>query len=213
MSGLAFPKDLVVLAADKDAETALRAVLRRKEALGVREIVADFFVHPERDPGVRTRAGDFLRSFLGSHQYALVVLDREGCGREGLSRQQLENEIETKLEKSGWKGRARAIVIDPELEAWVWADSPHVARALGWPNAGQLRRFLQGEGFTRVAGKPPKPKEAMGAALRQARRPRSSSIYAQIAEKVSLLRCHDPAFRRLRDALGQWFPSADVPGR
>jgi hypothetical protein len=26
-----------------------------------------------------------------------------------------------------WEDRAAAIVIDPELENWFWADSPHIA--------------------------------------------------------------------------------------
>ncbi len=211
MNALAYRRDLVVLTADKDAETALRTVLRRTEALGVREIDAEFFVHPERDPGVLARADDFLRPFLRSHQYALVMLDREGCGRERRTPEELQRAIETALEKSGWRQRATAIVVDPELEAWVWADSRHVAEALGWPDFGELRRFLQSKGFTPVTGKPAKPKEAMEAALRQVRRPRSSSIYAEIAEKVSLLRCHDAAFRRLRDALRQWFHRGNAP--
>ena len=40
-------RDLVVLAADKDMEHALRGLLSRHESLPIRQIVFDIFVHPE----------------------------------------------------------------------------------------------------------------------------------------------------------------------
>ena len=51
-----------------------------------------------------------------------------------------------------------------------------------------------------------RPKEAFQAALREARRPRSSSLYQQIAEKVSLHRCKDRSFLEFMDVLRSWFP-------
>jgi len=40
------PKDLVVLVADKNIEFAVKGLLSRPRALGVRPITSDFFVHP-----------------------------------------------------------------------------------------------------------------------------------------------------------------------
>ena len=54
--------------------------------------------------------------------------------------------------------------------------------------------------------KPRRPKEALQAALREARIPRSSSLYQRIAEKVSLRECEDRAFLKFKDILKDWFP-------
>ena len=53
---------------------------------------------------------------------------------------------------------------------------------------------------------PARPKEAFNEALRAARKPRSPSLYEQIAKKVSLRRCTDKAFLELKGILSQWFP-------
>ncbi len=54
--------------------------------------------------------------------------------------------------------------------------------------------------------KPTDPKRAMEAALRQARRPRSSAIFLDLASRVSLRGHNEPAFLRLSHALRAWFP-------
>jgi hypothetical protein len=70
--------DLVVLVADKDMEQVVATLLgRRARALGIREIGCDVFVHPRRDPGCRTEAVGFLRTFRASHDHALVLFDRD----------------------------------------------------------------------------------------------------------------------------------------
>jgi hypothetical protein len=57
------------------------------------------------------------------------------------------------------------------------------------------------------ATKPERPKEAMKAAMRQVRKSSSSSVFRELAEKVSVHRCTDPAFQKLRDTLREWFPA------
>jgi hypothetical protein len=201
-------KDLVILTADKNAQFALRGLITRHQALKIRQITADFYVHPGRDPDVLRDAHGFLRSFLRSHRHALVVLDREGCGREESSRAALEAEIEQALQTSGWDDRGRAVVIDPELEIWVWSDSPYVASELGWDQTEPtLRQWLQENGFLEQGTlKPARPKEALAAVLRTVRMPRSSAIYRALAEKVGLSRCTDQAFEKLQTTLRRWFP-------
>lgn len=112
------------------------------------------------------------------------------------------------MSAAGWKGNAAAIVIDPELENWVWGHSPHVATALGWTDKEQgIREWLLEEEFLAEAtqAKPSRPKEAMEAVLRHVRRPRSSAIYRAIASTVSLAGCNDPSFVKFRQALHGWF--------
>src|SRR5947209_5369412 len=113
------PNTLVVLTADKNAQFALRGILARDKSLGIQEITATFYIHPEKDPGTLRTAHEFLRPFIYTAAHALVVMDREGSGREELTRDNLEQQIEEALEKSGWGSRAGAVVVDPELDLWV----------------------------------------------------------------------------------------------
>jgi hypothetical protein len=142
-------------------------------------------------------------------QYALVVFDREGCGAESLSRESLESHVEAVLHESGWASRCSAVVIDPELEAWVWSDSPAVDQTLGWTGSTPpLRQWLVQKGFVdQEPLKPLRPKEALIAALRFRRKRQSASLFAELASKVGLSRCTDPAFLKLKYTLRNWFPS------
>ena len=137
------------------------------------------------------------------------MLDRQGCGREEQSREELESNVEHQLQSSGWDDRARAIVIDPGLEIWVWTDSPHLPAALGWKgDLTALRQWLiDHHHWIEGATKPDDPKGAMEKILRMNSRPRSSSIYEDLARKVSLQRCQDAAFLKLRETLAAWFPA------
>jgi hypothetical protein len=200
-------KDLVVLTADKNARFAVQGILTRYHSLGIRQISADYYLHPEKDPGILHTAHDFLRPFFRAYAHALVLMDREGSGKEVMSRAQMEEKIETAMSQSGWGDRASVVVIDPELDIWVWSDSPHVDHELGWSgHVPDLRSWLRnlgllGNGVT----KPDQPKKALEAALKQVRKPRSSALYQAIAEKVSLAKCTDSAFVKLKSVLQRWF--------
>ena len=102
-------------------------------------------------------------------------------------------------------------MLDPELEAWVWSNSPHVDDVAGWQNRRlPLRRWLISQGYLQEgATKPEQPKEALEAALRTVRKPRSASLYRQLAERVSLRRCNDPSFLELKTVLTAWFPAGN----
>jgi hypothetical protein len=131
-----------------------------------------------------------------------------GSGRDNSPRVDLENEAERRLAKSGWDRRGSVIVVAPELEIWVWSDSPHVDDILGWKDQEQsLKNWLIEEGHLKEnATKPDDPKTAFLDALRKVRKPRSASLFAALAKCVSVDRCRDPAFKKLRTVLGKWFP-------
>ena len=202
-------KDLVVLAADKDLQHALRGLLGRPEALGIRPIEEDIRVHPEHDPACALRGVDLLANLSGHYRYGLLIFDHEGSGRESTEPEELQGMLNQQFAGSGWDDRARAVVLVPELEAWVWNESPHVDEVAGWSDRHPgLRRWLTGEGWLREGEvKPDRPKEAFQAALREAGTPRSASLYEQLASRVSLRQCTDPAFLELRDLLRNWFPA------
>ncbi len=96
-------KDIVFLVADLDMEYTIRGLMARPEALGTRSnITFDVFRHPQRDPGVFRHADAWLRTRYRNYQYALVMFDREGCGREDVDAPGLEAAIEERLYRTGW---------------------------------------------------------------------------------------------------------------
>jgi hypothetical protein len=202
-------RDIIFLVADRNMEAAVEGLLSRRESLAMRDVTFVIRTHPQRDPGCYRRAHEFLGPFHNLYAYAMVLFDREGCGNQTQPRETLEAEVEDRLAHAGWRHRARVVVPDPELESWVWGDSLHVDEALGW--AGRtpaLRSWLIERGLLEGhQTKPGRPKEAMEAALRAVRKPRSSAIYQELAAKVSFRRCADPAFLKLRNILQGWFPA------
>jgi hypothetical protein len=97
----------------------------------------------------------------------------------------LEKRIEHNLNASGWQDRSTAIVIVPELENWVWSNSLHVDRVMGWKDKKpDLRSWLvEQKWLDHGKTKPAMPKEAMEAALRFAKKPRSSSLYRDLLSR------------------------------
>jgi hypothetical protein len=200
-------KDLVVLVADKQMEFAVKGLLGRPEALKIREPRFDIYPHPWHDSGCRFSSASFLQSFVNQYDYAMVVHDKKGCGEEQRQRTDIEKDIESELTASGWKGRAAAVVIDAELENWVWSDSPHVDSVLGWQDKQPtLRSWLQTKGYLNLgAGKPSSPKTAMKEALRVVQKAQSAALFLELAQKVSFERCSDPAFIKFKTILSTWF--------
>ena len=201
-------KDLVILAADKDLQHALKGLLERPEALSMRPIEADVLVHHEHDPACALRGVDFLANLSGQYRYGLLIFDHEGSGREATAPSELQEAINQQFSESSWGDRARSIVLVPELEAWIWSDSPHVDEVAGWVNHDPgLRPWLIEEGWLQAGEiKPARPKEAFEAALRKVGTPRSASLYGKLARRISLEHCTDPTFLELRGILGNWFP-------
>ena len=201
--------NLIAVVADADAEWTLRTLLvERQAALSIRPLESQVVRNPGRDAGVFRQAPDLLRPYLNRADYALVMLDREGSGVEArFSAEEMERDIEARLIRNGWTTlagtqRACAIALEPELEVWVWSQSPHVPGILGL-TSDQLQSVLAE--FPRLAnGKPQRPKEAMLAALRVSHRPPSSRIFQELAQTVSL-QSDERAFAKLRHTLQAWF--------
>ncbi|MDI6755744.1 MAG: hypothetical protein QME78_15275 [Thermodesulfobacteriota bacterium] len=199
-------KDLVVLIPDKNTRSVVEGLFQRKEALGIRHIEYDIYIHPGRDPGVYQQAVAFLRTFLNQYRYALVFLDREGSGQEHKTADNISSDIQKSLDINGWGERSNVIVFEPELEIWSWVNSPRFAKILGWHNFPKMKKFIVEHNLWEIeSAKPKRPKEAIEIALREKRIPRSSSIYKEIAETVSFRNCTDEAFIKFRDTLVAWF--------
>jgi len=204
--------DLVVLVPDKQMEATIRALLVRHQSLSIRPIRFEILVHPRRDPGCRGESTSLLSIYLRTASFSMVLFDREGCGHEHLQREALEENVEAGLATSGWTSRAAVIVIDPELECWIWSDSPIVDQVVGWTGSSPpLRQWLIDNGRLMAnQTKPSRPKESLEAALKQKRKRQSASLFADLASRVSLARCSDPAFQKLKATLAAWFPPSET---
>lgn len=199
-------RELVILAADKNMEAAIQGILSRPKALGIRPVKPEIYRHPQKDPGCRTDGVDFLNAFADQYRYALLIFDFEGCGDDAIPASDLEQCLRDRLSIL-WQDKAEVIIIEPELDIWVWSDSPHVDAVLGWADQQQaMRTWLQNLGFlTQGSVKPERPKEALEAVMRLIRKPRSSSLYSDLAKKVSFRRCTDRSFVKLNNILRTWF--------
>ena len=79
------------------------------------------------------------------------MFDHEGSGQEDKTAVEVTSDLKTRLEQNGWKDRAEIILLEPELEAWVWSVSPHVDEVLGWKNrTPTLREWLIQKQFVSI---------------------------------------------------------------
>ena len=209
-------RPLLFLVADKNMEYAIRGLFERD---AFHEVIRcapfDFDTEPHRDikvasgqndPGLFTRANELLRPFKDQYRHAVVMVDAQWDGSPGV--EVIQNRLEQHLEDAGWsRADSLGLVLVPEVDVWLWSDSPHSAEALGWPSWKELRSALEAQRWLKQdAKKPEQPKEAAEWALRQKRKPRSSAIYRKVAARVSVKRCEDAALRLLLETLRRWFP-------
>lgn len=206
-------EDCIFLVADKQMESVFKGFLKERNnyhvSLGTRpftcEIKAD---RAGNDPGLYMRSHELLRPYCHTHQHAVVVLDQDWQGAPEV--ETIRTKIKNDLVENGWHGEnVEVIVIDPELEIWLWQDSPHIANVFQfdyYPHPS-LRSWLEHKGMWASAQlKPTKPKKAFELLSVEARIPHSGAIYSKIVQRVSVSGCTDTAFRLLLETLQRWFP-------
>lgn len=209
---------LVILVPDGAYPEVLRALLeQRRESLGIRPVPFDVVKDAFRDSS--PDSAPLLRPFLGQCSHALVLRDLHGSGAEERGTEALEHEIEDELISNGWpRDTVSAIVVAPEIEAWLRFGSSHMAdlvrtrarrskdRAdLFFPET--LDQAIAGTGGKSEIGKPINPKEAFEAVLREFGIRRSNALYGVLAAKESLANCLVPSFQKLASRLQTWFPN------
>lgn len=205
-------RELVILVADGTMRAVFAAFFERQfhHAMSCAPFAfnsrLDLFNNPlETDGGVHLRCHQILRSYLTTHQRALVVLDQQFGGERPAD--EVRVEIENRLNANGWAGRAAAVVIEPELEVLLWQDNVNVERALRHQGPS-LRQLLATDGrWPEGALKPPAPKDVIQTLIRTNRAGPPVVVYSQIAKSVTTAGCVDPAFHRFRNALRAWFPA------
>lgn len=207
-------RDLVILVADLQCEATLLGFFQRNQchlSLGCGKFVfdprQDLFRDTKNDPGVWKNGHEILRSLRATHRNALIILDNAWEGSPGV--ETIEGDLSRQMTGSGWvRERFEVVVIDPELESWIWQDNHHVERALGHDGVPSLRfRLEQAELWPSDCLKPPDPKRAVETVNGWYRFGPPSPVFQEIASKVTLKACVDPAFRKMRQALRRWFPA------
>lgn len=217
MTPSAWMGDLIVLVSDADMMRTVTALLARPQALGTAKFEFAVEQHPRKDPGCRGNAANVLRRHLTGYRHSMVMFDYHGCGSTE-PRERIQATVEDQLARNGWSGRAKAIVIEPELEAWMWGDLASAAKNVGWTGRQQkMRSWLARNGlWPKDQPKPPSPKEALEAVVGQAPRGRlvrrHPRMYQAIAEAANVDHCRDPAFQELVATLRRWFPPEEAPG-
>lgn len=209
-------RDLVVFVADLTMEKAIEAFLTRPDFhrahnLNVRPFAfdpgMDLIRIPGNDAGVFTKGHEWVREFGGGHRHAVLVFDREyGTDADAAV---LRDDLCARVCATGWDAdRFCVVVIDPELEAWIWQRNQRVATPLKFESVPAMVAAVRAAGleWTDEQPKPRRPKEALQAVLRQRGLGWSAAIHRSITASVSLVGCQDPAFIQLRSALQAWFP-------
>lgn len=164
---------------------------------------ADVVVAPTKDPGVYGTARELLRPYEHSHHHAVVMLDAAWDGSPGAEK--IHKQI-TEALTGVWADFA-VIVLDPEIEVWLWQRNANVDRALKHRGDAPAWELLERHGhWPAEQPKPPGPKEAKEFLRRSYRADISNAVFRRAAAAMSVRYCVDPAFIELRDALARWFP-------
>lgn len=213
-------RDLVVFVADLTMEKAIETFLTRPDFhrphnLNVRSFAfdpaTDLIRIPGNDAGVFTKGHEWVREFAGGYRHAVLVFDREyGTDADATA---LRNDLCARVCATGWDAaRFCVVVIDPELEAWVWQRNQRVAAPLRFESVPDMVAAVRAAGleWPDDQAKPARPKEALRAVVRQRGIGWSSAIHRSVIASVSLVGCQDLAFVELRTALQRWFPVGGV---
>lgn len=189
----------------------------RAKSLGLRRVPFVIKNDPFRDSS--REAVDLLRPFQRQSSHAMIIRDLHGSGWESRGAHALESSLKEGMVRSGWaENQCCAIVVEPEIEAWMRFDSTHIHRLvrerarkkLEWDDLllkPLIDEIIVKNGGSGVDGKPLNPKEVFEDVLRYFGIQRSNALYGQLARAESLKGCVVPSFQRLTSKLKAWFPA------
>jgi len=246
-SGGAGMKPLVIMTADGQCKATLRGFFERKKfylSLGCGPIELDdetfdpendIVVHPGKDPGVWSDPQKVLFSTGKVYEKALIILDHAWEGAPPAD--QLIERIKTLVEKEAKlePHRFEVILIEPELEAWIWQRNQQVVDAFGFKgNEAALWNLFEDKSLlldqdeeehrfvpaNALGGQPPawpmanpkpeNPKGLVEALKSHCRSGPPSEIFSEISSHISVKNCGDEAFQLLRAKLREWFPKPNA---
>jgi hypothetical protein len=212
-------RDVIFHLADPNMEAGFRAFFARDDwhyVLGCSRFKIDpeseqdiYRLGGETDGGLRKRAHTNLTLFQHLYRHAVIVLDADFKPSPGA--EALQKEISANMLAAGWSQDAFCVVvIDKELEAWLWAPNINVAKAFGHEDFEAMRRALADKKLWDAGS--PKPndlKAARDLAARLGGRktggPLFRGVFSGMSKRACDL-CQESGFVTLRSALQRWFP-------
>jgi hypothetical protein len=208
-------RDCFFLVADSNMRSAFEGFLTRDKfylSLGCGPFDFDpaediLVAAGDNDPGIYTRGHEILRPIRATHKHAVAVLDAEWDGTPG--RQVITEQLSSRIESTGWSREGfQVLVIDPELENWIWQRNVNLAHCLRFKSLSNMMDEPDVQRYwPEKELKPRRPKEVLETLLKKQNIRRSSALYRQITSRVSVKDCQDSAFHLLRDTLRRWFPA------
>jgi len=212
-------RPIVFHLADSSMERGLKAFFNRDhwhDALRCSrfdiDVDEDFLRVPEHtDGGLLKYAHQNLATYLHSHERAVIILDEDFDPYPGA--EEICEDITKNMLGAGWsQERFEVVVIEPMLEAWLWADNLNVAHAFGYESFEQLQAPLIAKGLWDAGEAKPKRerlKDAKKAAMKFGNKKLNGSPFPglfKILSSRAFDACQEPSFGRMRQRLQEWFP-------
>lgn len=213
-------RDIIFHLADAHMEAGFRAFFARDNwhhVLGC----SRFEIDPESERDINRRGGytdggiwkhahSNILPFKDDYRYAVIVLDADFEPHPGV--ETLRADITKNMLGAGWaEGSFCVVVIDKELEAWLWAPNVNVAKAFGHNDFEQMREALaQRNLWDAGAPKPNDLKAARNLAARLGGKRTGGPIFRGVFEGISKRACdlcQENGFITMRTALQTWFPT------
>jgi len=204
--------DLLAFVADADLLAVMEEVLARPAELGAGAFTFKVDRHTGRDPGMVKDGPELVRMRKAEAERCVLIWDHQGSGWEARhTASESRIRIIDKLERFTWKDCSDALVLEPELEEWLWRDPPSIARHLevepanfdAWVDA-----FAGKQRLSATTAKTTCPKELLYHVFKSRwnRQPRPGD-YRAIAKLADLSGWgHSASFSSLLGVLVRWFP-------
>lgn len=215
-------RDIVFLVADGEMQATVEGFFENpafEQRLGCAKFEfdtkQDLIKHPRKDPGVYQDGHNLLKSYVATHNYAVVMVDFAfNDNLQTMDYQQFCNNIKANMIAAGWpEGRFFVMAINPELEVLMWqANTSRIEQIFDYPREREdisLRDWLQQRNLWNANDlKPSDPKAAIDKARNQSwgRKKTHSQLFKRIAKDVSFRGCIDESFNGLLQQIRAWYP-------
>ncbi len=173
----------------------------------------DLIKHPRKDPGVYQDGHSLLKSYVATHNYAVVMVDFAfNDNLQTMDYQQFCDTIKANMIVAGWpEDRFFVMAINPELEVLMWqSNTRKIEPIFDYPGeAGSLKTWLQDRSLWDAnKTKPSDPKAAIDTVRNQSwgRKKTHSQLFKRIAREVSFRGCEDESFNGLLQQIQAWYP-------
>lgn len=206
-------KDLFLYVADADAQAFMTSILNRPKALLIRPVDFDTERHAYKDFGMIQSGAELVRMKKRDYHKALLAWDHHGSGRDHKQKpEDVQREIQKKLDSFTWKDRSATIILVPELEQWLWYCEKAISSHYGLMDS-PLHIWLEERasklGVSITDLKKDKPKELFEHIIRdRLKRTISPRDFEEMGKRAGineLMQCD--SFRDFVEILRTWFPA------